>query len=211
MNVTTKTYEAGRAVAVAAPRPIIRKFARSGQMMDCLRHELLYSEKRARDLIFTAIEQLLEEHAAAPIIVSRLTRDASARARDLGLATGFDFANWNTTGKAVVRAMLAAGALLAPNGDVIPAGVEALAAAVASLRDGHRDLTESFLLEFLIARLGDVTVRDHTALAHALFRQFDPNVSMQDQEDRVAILLAGLADRIALAGQTYIARRLSPA
>jgi hypothetical protein len=89
---------------------------------------------------------------------------------------------------------------------VIPPGVEALATPAASLRDGYRDLTESFLLEFLIGRLGDVTVRDHTALAHALFRQFDRNVSMEDQEDRVAILLATLSHRIELRGQTYTLR-----
>ena len=54
------------------------------------------------------------------------------------------------------------------------------------------------LVEFLILTLGDVTTHDHTALAHALFRQFDPSVSMEDLEDRVVMLLARLADRIAI-------------
>jgi len=106
-----------------------------------------------------------------------------------------------------VRAMLGAGALLTPEGEVVPAGVEALATEVASVRQEYRDLTESFLLEFLIKRLGDVTIRDHTALAHALFRQFDPSISMADQEDRVAILLARLSDRVQLCGQTYTLRK----
>jgi hypothetical protein len=175
-------------------------------MVDCLKHELLYSEKRQRDFIFAAIEELLREQRGAPMIVSRLTRNVTARARDLGVAAGFDLANWETTGKAVVRAMLGAGALLMPNGDVIRPGVKALATEVASMREGYRDLAESFLLEFLIGRLGDVTMRDHTALAHALFRQFDRNISMEDQEDRVAILLARLSDRIELRGQTYMLR-----
>jgi hypothetical protein len=194
------------AVSLAASPSVSRKFARSGRMMDCLRHELLYSEKRPRDFIFAAIEQLLHERRGAPILVSRLTRNVTTGARDLGTAAGFDFANWDTAGKAVVRAMLGGGALLTPHGDVVPPGVQALATEVASVREGYRDLTESFLLEFLIGRLGDVTVRDHTALAHALFRQFDPNISMEDQEDRVAILLARLSDRVELRGQTYALR-----
>ena len=45
--------------------------------------------------------------------------------------------------------------------------------------------TEAYLIEFLIAKLGDISIRDHKALAHALFRQFDPSVSMEDLEDRV--------------------------
>ena len=175
-------------------------------MVDCLRRELLYSEKRPRDFIFAATEQLLRERRDAPSMLSRLTRDVTARACDLGTAAGLQFANWETTGKAVVRAMLGAGALLTPQGEVVPPGVEALATPVASVRDGYRDLTESFLIEILISRLGDVTIRDHTALAHALFRQFDPNISMEDQEDRVAILLAMRSEQIELRGQTYTLR-----
>jgi len=164
-------------------------------MVDCLRQDLLYSEKRPRDFIFAAIEQLLSEQGDAPMILSRLKRDATARARELAQAGGLEFSNWETTGTAVIRAMIGAGALLTPEGDVVPPGVEALGTEVASVRGGYRDLTESFLLEYLITQLGDVTLRDHTPLAHALFRQFDPNVSMDDQEDRVE-----------LSGQTYTVR-----
>jgi len=175
-------------------------------MVDCLRQDLLYSEKRPRDFIFAAIEQLLGENGEAPMILSRLKRDATTRAREFATAAGLEFSNWETTGTAVVRAMLGAGAFLTPEGEVVPRGVEALGTEVASVREGYRDLTESFLIEFLITQLGDVTLRDHTPLAHALFRQFDPNISMEDQEDRVAILLAKLSDRVELSGQTYTLR-----
>ena len=171
--------------------------------MDCMRRELLYSEKRPRDFMFAAIDELLHEPGRVATILSLLTRDATAFARRRAAVAGVEFGNWDMVGKAVVRAMLGAGALLTPRGEVIPPGVEALATPVGSARETFRDLTESFLLEFVIGRLGDVTVRDHTALAHALFRQFDPNVSMADQEDRVAILLARRSDRIELRGQNY--------
>jgi hypothetical protein len=175
-------------------------------MVDCLRQDLLYSEKRPRDFIFAAIEQLLGENGETPMILSRLKRDATTRARELATAAGLEFSNWETTGTAVVRAMLGAGVFLTPEGEIVPSGVAAFGTEVASVREGYRDLTESFLLEFLITQLGDVTLRDHTPLAHALFRQFDPNVSMEDQEDRVAILLAKLSDRVELSGQTYTLR-----
>ncbi len=54
------------------------------------------------------------------------------------------------------------------------------------------------MIEFLIAKLGNISIRDHRALAHALFRQFDPSVSMEDLEDRVVLLLATLAGRVCL-------------
>jgi hypothetical protein len=77
---------------------------------------------------------------------------------------------------------------------------------VATVRDQFEDLTEAFLLETLIRRLNDVTIRDHRALAHALFRQFDRSVPLDDLEDRVVVLLARLADRVELQGDRYVAR-----
>ena len=75
---------------------------------------------------------------------------------------------------------------------------------VTALAPDFIDRTEAYLLGVVIQKLGDVTSRDHTALAHALFRQFDRTVAMEELEDRVAILLAGMTDRIGLAkGGTY--------
>lgn len=190
--------DAGR--VPAAPR-----FARSGQMVSCLRDELLYSEKRARDVLFTTIEELTAR-ADGTMIIARLTREASRQARVEADRIGYRFANWNSAGKAVVKALLCSESLLGPEGRPIPFGVSAHAAVVGSLREDYEDRTEAFLLEFLLRRLGDVTERDHTALAHALFRRFDPNVSMHELEDRVAILLARLADRVTMAGDTYVVR-----
>jgi NhaP-type Na+/H+ or K+/H+ antiporter len=102
-----------------------------------------------------------------------------------------------------MRALLMAEALLTLDGTAIPMGITAQAAVVGGMRDDYCDVTEAFLLEFIIRRLGDVTTRDHTALAHALFRQFDPRVSRDELEDRVVILLARLADHVVLLGDAY--------
>ena len=175
-------------------------------MADSLRSELLYSEKRPRDLLFRAIDQIVVEHSDDPFIVSRLTREAAARARDAAEATGFSFRHWETASKAVVKAMLCAGVLLAADGGAIRPGITAQATPVAGLRHSYVDITEAFLLEVLIRRLGDVTTRDHTALAHALFRQFDRGVPLEELEDRVVILVAQLADRVELRGELYCVR-----
>jgi hypothetical protein len=182
-------------------------------MGDCLRKELLYSEKRPRDILFRVIGQIVSDasDATEPKILSRVTRDAAARARQDAEATGFAFDKWDTVSKAVVKAMLCAGVLLGPSGEPIPPDITAQATPVTALRAGYEDLTEAFLLQFLIERLGDVGTRDHMALAHALFRQFDRGVPMEDLEDRVVILLAQLAARIELADEVYVVRSDEPA
>jgi hypothetical protein len=180
------------------------RFVRSGQMVNCLRQDLLYSEKRARDILFAAAETVIRSAPRGSLIVARLTRDAAALAREDAGRAGFEFGNWDTAARAVVKALLSSGSLLGPGGHTIPFDVSAHAAPVGSLHTNYQDRVEAFLLEFLLRRLGDVTVRDHTALAHALFRQFDRSVPMEDLEDRVVILLARMADRVTLDGDTYV-------
>jgi hypothetical protein len=185
------------------------KFSRSRQMGDCLRRELLYSEKRPRDILFRVIEQLVAEASndqTDPKILSKLTRDAAARARQQAEESGFEFGQWENASKAVVKAMLSAGVLLTSDGEPIAPGITAQATPLAALKDGYRDITEAFFLRVLIERLENVTTRDHTALAHALFRQFDRAVPLEDLEDRVVILLAQLADEVELVDEVYSIR-----
>jgi hypothetical protein len=172
--------------------------SRSRLMVECLRKEFVYSEKRARDILFAEIATILGGTSGRSIIVSRLVREASARARRRAELIGFDFSNWDTAAKATVNAMLGAGVLLTCDGLRIPLTVAAQATEVTALADGFVDIAEAYLLDVLIRKMGDITVRDHTALAHALFRQFDPNIPMEDMEDRVAVLLAMLWDRVVI-------------
>ena len=182
-------------------------FARSREMADCLRKELLYSEKRPRDALFQVIEEILREQEGTgeSRILSRLTREAATRAGQTKLP-GSASIRWDIASKTVVKAMVGAGVLLTPDGRPVPSGITAQATPVAVVRDEFQDITEAFLLEILIQRLGDITVRDHRALAHVLFRQFDRGVPIEDLEDRVVVLLARLADRVELRGDRYVAR-----
>ena len=207
----------------AQPQGSPPRFARSRQMMDCLRQQWLYSEKRPRDIVFLALERLLPERPPLrqerqpprqqrqplrqqpqPMMLAQLTREAAALARDLSAQHDVAFDNWDSCARAVMKTLLLAEALRTPAGDVIVAGVSAPAALVGALQEDYRDAAEAFLLECIIRLLGDVTTRDHTALAHALFRQFDSRVPIEHLEDRLVILMARLADRLTLSGDVYI-------
>jgi hypothetical protein len=182
-------------------------------MVHCLRESFVYCEKRARDLLFVAIEDALDEtllHNAPPIL-SRLTRDAAHRARETARRTGFEFSNWEIASKAVINAMLGAGVLVTGNGAAVRPDITAQATRIAGLKKGFQDLTEAYLVELLIRKLGDVSTRDQKALAHALFRQFDARVPMADFEDRVAVLLAMLSGRVTLREDGTYAIRMAAA
>jgi hypothetical protein len=175
------------------PRPL-----RSRQMVFLLRQEFIYSEKRARDILFYEMELILDRDRSPGVTIARLTREAAAAGRRRAASLNNELANWETAAKATVNAMLGARVLLGAAGVPIMISIAAPAAEVGVLADAYQDRTEAFLLEFLIRRMGDVTARDYTALAHALLRQFDRTVPMEELEDRIAYLLSMLTDRIAV-------------
>jgi len=166
-------------------------------MIECLQAEFLYTEKRARDILFREIEAIVSA-ASQPIPVARLIRSAAARASRRAARLNFEPPNWNIASRATVHAMLAAGVLLREDGSPIPRSAPAPSAAAAALRPGFPEATEACLLEFLIRKLGDVTPRDRTALAHVLFRQFDASVPIERLEARVTALLEAMSHRIVL-------------
>lgn len=174
-------------------------------MADCLRKELLYSEKRARDVIFEIVALILkeQEQTGECRTLSQLTREAASRA---GAADPGSEVRWDVASRTVMKAMLGAGVLIGAAGRTVECGIAAQATPVLRLADEFEDRTEAFLLETLIERLDDVTERDHRALAHVLFRQFDPGVPLESLEDRLVMLLARLADRVELRGGRYVAR-----
>jgi hypothetical protein len=153
-------------------------------------------------MVFCSIEMILAEQQSEetkpPVMLSRLVRAAATQAAREAGEQGFEFENWATAARAVVHAMLGARVFLTHGGREITPGVAAHAARVIALKDEYRDDTEAYLLETLIRRLGDVTLRDHVALAHALFRQFDRSIPIDEMEDRVVVLLARLSGRVEL-------------
>jgi hypothetical protein len=180
---------------VSTEKECIRN-VRCAQMVQTLRKGFLYSEKRARDFLFAAIERLLK--SGPPVLLLRLTRTAADVARIEAEAAGFEFSNWNVASRAVANAMLHAEVLVTPSGNTVKTGLSGQATPIGSLRPDYIDRTEAYMIWYLIGELGDVCQHDHKALAHALFRQFDSRVPMQDFEERTVILIASMADVISL-------------
>ncbi|MEO8658534.1 MAG: hypothetical protein ABI693_08695 [Bryobacteraceae bacterium] len=177
-----------------------QRVTRSSQMVNCLREHFIYSEKRPRDLLFRVVEQTVAAANAegSPLILYRLTRRAAEVAEKEAAQKGLECSSWEVASKAVANAMLQAGVFVAQDGTPIRSGIAAQAATIAGLKERFEDLTEAYLLEVLVRNVRDVSMRDHKALAHALFRQFDQNVPMEDMEDRVVLLMATLAHNIVL-------------
>jgi hypothetical protein len=176
-------------------------------MAAVLRAGFLYSEKRARDCVFTALERTLA-NASEPPTLATLTRSTLQEARLEATRIRYDLVNSEIVTRAVFNAMTRAGVLLGTDGHPLVLSVRSYAARVASLKRSFRDDTECFLLEYLIQTLGDVGTRDHLALAHVLFRQFDIAIPMADLEDRVVTLLDTMSDRLELrGGRTYAIRQ----
>ena len=186
------------------------EYGRSAQMAAVLREDFLYSEKRARDCVFAAAEKTLS-NAKEPPTLATLIRSTLLAARLEAARIRYDLLNSEIVTRAVFNAMVRAGVLLGAGGQPIAMGIGSHAARVSLLRHSFRDDTERFLLEYLIRTLGDVGTRDHLALAHALFRQFDIAVPMTDLEDRVVTLLDTMSDRIELRGGRTYAMRLERA
>src|SRR3954465_4202792 len=93
------------AVTFEPQRPEHRAFARSREMANCLRKELLYSEKTPRDAWFGAIQGLLAEQqqTGEHRILSRLTREAAARAERE--ARGATAGRWGMTSRTAGNAV----------------------------------------------------------------------------------------------------------
>src|SRR5262249_35608704 len=127
----------------------MRQLTRSGEMVNCLRESFLYSEKRARDILFRAIEGILTNASVrgVTLILSKLTREAAGRAQRDAQETDFTFSNWDTASKALLNAMLGARVLLTENGVEVSAGIGAQATPITGLKKDYQDLTEAYLLE----------------------------------------------------------------
>jgi hypothetical protein len=177
--------------------PARPEYARSAQMAAALRQSFLYSEKRARDCVFAAVESTLRNSKSEPTLAT-LTRDSLQAARIYAKSIHYNLLNSEIVTRAVFNAMLRAGVLLGLDRQPLSVGLRAYAARVSALTPAFRDETESFLIEFLIGALGDIGSRDHLALAHVLFRQFDATIPMADLEDRLVALLGTMSDRIEL-------------
>jgi hypothetical protein len=159
------------------------------------------------------MEALAEILKAGPQPISRLRRElpkaAAELAKQRNLCPATDF---RRIVNFFIKLLLMSGALRGVDGKAIERNVGADASKAADLMEDATDLVESYLLEQILKR-SDVKDREHWQLALALFREFDQSVPLDDKLDRIAVLIAGLADCIALTNDgtyDYIAKTPTP-
>jgi len=69
---------------------------------------------------------------------------------------------------------------------------------VSEISEGVMDDAEAYMIEYIIRDLGNVTEFEHVPMAHAVLREFDSAIDRGAQKDRVALLIAKIADRVTL-------------
>jgi hypothetical protein len=189
----------GRAPEHRVPTPPL--YERSAEFRSRLTELGIFCEKRERDILLEALAELLKN---GPHPISWLRRELPkaaaelAKQRNVCAQTPFPrIVNF------FIKLLLMSGVLKGPDGKVIERNAGAEASKVDRLTEDPTDRVESYLLEQILRR-SDVKDREHWQLALALFREFDQSVSLDDKLDRIAVLIAGLSDCIALKNEgTY--------
>ncbi|MGB6945278.1 MAG: hypothetical protein WBE37_22965, partial [Bryobacteraceae bacterium] len=146
------------------------KYRRTQEIIDCWKRRYIYCPKPIRDLLFQAIEEIVNEGEAG-VTVARLTSMARQRAESSCKSFGY----WQSATEGVANALVASRVLLTAEGIPVPSGVDCWGSRVARLTDSFRDRCEAFMLFFAIKTLKDVNFyRDRIHLAHALLRRVRP-------------------------------------
>jgi hypothetical protein len=181
----------GKAAASGTTNPT---YERSAQFRKRLTDLGIFCEKRERDLLMEATEQLLK---AAPMTISRLRRELPKTAKEIadqrGLCTGTDF---RRIVNFFLKLLLVSGTLTC-DGGIVKRDAGAEAASATGLVKNAIDAVETYLLEQILKK-SDVKDREHWQLAMAIFREFDPSISMDDKLDRIASLISNLSQRVIL-------------
>lgn len=168
---------------------------RTDQMVSCLKSAGLYCPKDARDYIFDSVARIVE--ATEPhLSVAKLARQTSVDAQKAASEDGLSFQYWYAACEGAFQTMLRAGVLLDETQSEIMPGARARSTRVGAIVSDFRGKCDLFLLEYLINTLKDVTVRDCTSLAHALFKQSPKKTTRDQMLDQVDQLFERFGTRL---------------
>lgn len=169
-------------------------YERSAQFRKRLTDLGIFCEKRERDILMQATEQLLK---IGPMSLSKLRRElpkaANQIASERNLCLGTEF---RRIANFFLKLLLVSGALTS-DGGTIRRDASAEGTTATGLVEEARNVVESYLVEQILKK-SDVRDREHWQLALAVFREFDTSASIDDKLDRIASLIGGLSDRVVL-------------
>jgi hypothetical protein len=165
-------------------------------MIKCLKDRYIYSPKDIRDLFFRAFNEISPSLATEPLKAGAIAVAALNKAKEMALVEGIEYTYWPAAADAILEMMLAAGALERADGTTLKPSAHARAEKVSVIAPDFENRCEMFLLEFLVGKLGNVTVRDRTSLAHALLKVSPKEKQVFELQERVDELLLLLRDRM---------------
>ncbi len=168
---------------------------RTEQIIECLKDEGIYAAKDIRDYIFKALHTKIE-NASPALSLAQLKRKTLVAAEEEAKSAGVSFKYWYVATESVFKLMLLAGVLGDENGLPIVLGARPRVIKVAKIAPDFICICELFLLQHVLNTLKDVTERDCTALAHALFKEAPSKTTRDQMLDRVDQLFEKLGDRL---------------
>lgn len=108
-----------------------------------------------------------------------------------------DRQKWDAQVYFFCRLLVLSGTLRGPAG-VLTYGAGTDGTEVSEISESVMDDAEAYIIEYIIRDLGNVTEFEHVPMAHAVLREFDSAIDLGAQKDRVALLIAEIADRVTL-------------
>jgi len=184
------TAPAGDQTATAAPKP--PTYERSAQFRKRLTDLGIFCEKRERDILLTATNQLLE---AGPMAISKLRRELPKTAKEIANqrnhCSNVDFTR--IVGF-FIKLLLVSDSLTCDSG-IMKRDANAEATPATGLVENAIDRVETYLMEQIL-KASDVKDREHWQLAFAFLREFDQSALIDDKLDRIAVLIDRLKDRV---------------
>ncbi len=183
------------------------RYVRTQEFVDCWKRRHIYCPKPIRDLLFQAVQEILDEETQG-ITVAKLTSKARQRAENI--CTNFTY--WQSATEGLANALVASQVLLTAEKVPVPIGIECWGSHVASLADNFRDRCEAFMVYFAVKALKNVNFyRDRIHLAHALLKEGPSGRSIDELMERVSLLVSSLGGKIEISEDGMLSVRSIPA
>jgi hypothetical protein len=168
---------------------------RTDQIIQCLKDAGIYAAKDIRDYIFKAAHAKVASSTPA-LSLAQLKRKTLVAAEEAAVSAGVSFKFWYVATESVFKLMLLAAVLVDENNLTVMLGARARLAKVTAIRPDFVSTCELFLLQYVLNKLQDITERDCTALAHALFKEAPSKTTRDKMLDQVDQLFEKLGDRL---------------
>jgi hypothetical protein len=162
---------------------------RTQEMIAVLKKAFVYSPSNIRHFVFGAMREIKGDLKNKT--VAQFLREVKDCAKAKADAATINFTYWPTAMDAILEMLLLSQSLAGPDGKPIKRGLQARGTVLTAIAEDFETKCELFLLRFLIQHM-QLTNRDRTSIAHALFKEGKAEKAhdqLEEQLDRLFTLL----------------------